>query len=108
DLRNDVARRFQRLETFDARKILRNDLNDLDARQLFLQSPSNAGDRSSGADAGHEMRQLAVRLDENLGSCVVVVREPVIFVRILVAMKESIGLAIRDAMPFAQGFVVSF
>ena len=54
------------------------------------------------------MRELSIGLSQDFAGRVVVVREPVVLVRILVAVKETVGLALVDAMTFAKRFVVAF
>src|SRR5204862_2583648 len=99
---------FQRLEPFDARKIFRNDLHDFDVRYVFFQAASSTGDRAPRADASDEVRYLPFRLRNDFGRSRLVMRKPVVLVRVLVAMKVFSGLAIGNPMAFTQRFVISF
>ena len=53
------------------------------------------------------MRNLSFRLRKDFRRSRSVVREPVVLVRILVAMKVLSGLPFRDPVAFTQRFVVS-
>jgi hypothetical protein len=107
DLRDDIVRILQRLETFDAGKILRHDLDDLNSRDFLFQPPSGTRDGATRSDARYEMSQLAIGLSENLRSGRLEVGKPIVIVGVLVAMEVLTGLALRNAMSLTKRLVIS-
>src|SRR5215831_6303440 len=53
------------------------------------------------------MRYLAFRLSDDFRRCSLVVRQPIVFVRVLVAMKILAGLTLSYAMAFPKRFIIS-
>jgi hypothetical protein len=54
------------------------------------------------------VRKLSIGLGEDFRSRSFVVRQPVIVVGILVAIKISAGFAFYDPMTFTKGFIIAF